>query len=177
MPWLKTDPLIFLAAGGFILVFVAGTIAFSEGARQLYGNVSGALMENFGWLYIGGVSLIFIFLIVLFVSPYGNLKLGDDGDEPEYSTPVWFGMLFAAGLGATLMFWGAAEPLHHAYNPPRGDMEPMSQGGHHSGLRVHVLSLRGAHVGGLHPARPGARLLHLQEENAGADVFRVRSAP
>lgn len=127
MPWLKTDPLIFLAAGGFILVFVAGTIAFSEGARQLYGNVSGALMENFGWLYIGGVSLIFIFLIVLFVSPYGNLKLGDDGDEPEYSTPVWFAMLFAAGLGATLMFWGAAEPLHHAYNPPRGDMEPMSQ--------------------------------------------------
>lgn len=124
---LQTDPLIFLTAVGFIAVFVAGTIAFGEGARNLYGTVSGSLMDNFAWLYIGGVSAIFVFLIIIFVSPFGKLKLGDDDDEPEYSTPVWFGMLFAAGLGATLMFWGAAEPLHHAYNPPRGGLEPMSQ--------------------------------------------------
>lgn len=124
---LKTDPLIFLVAAGFIVIFVTGTLAFSHGARNLYSTVSGALMDNFTWLYIGGVSAIFVFLIILFVSPYGNLKLGDDGDEPEYSTPVWFAMLFAAGLGATLMFWGAAEPLHHAYNPPRGGLDPMSQ--------------------------------------------------
>jgi len=124
---LKTDPLIFLAAAGFIIIFVASTLAFGDGARTVYANVSGGLMKNFGWLYIGGVSAIFIFLIAIFVSPYGNLKLGDDDDEPEYSTPVWFAMLFAAGLGATLMFWGAAEPLHHAFNPPRGDMDPMSR--------------------------------------------------
>lgn len=124
---LKTDPLIFLSAAGFILIFVAGTLAFGDGARNVYANVSSSLMTNFGWLYIGGVSTIFLFLIAIFVSPFGNLKLGDDDDEPEYSTPVWFAMLFAAGLGATLMFWGAAEPLHHAYNPPRGDVESMSQ--------------------------------------------------
>lgn len=124
---LQTDPLIFFTAAGFILIFVAGTLAFGEGARNLYANVSGTLMGHFSWLYIGGVSFIFVFLIGIFVSRYGNLKIGDDDDEPEYSTPVWFAMLFAAGLGATLMFWGAAEPLHHAYNPPRGDMEPMSQ--------------------------------------------------
>ncbi len=123
---LKTDPLIFLSAAGFILIFVAGTLAFGDGARNVYANVSSSLMTNFGWLYIGGVSTIFLFLIAIFVSPFGNLKLGDDDDEPEYSTPVWFAMLFAAGLGATLMFWGAAEPLHHAYNPPRGDVESMS---------------------------------------------------
>ncbi|WP_018297675.1 BCCT family transporter [Corynebacterium lubricantis] len=124
---LKTDPLILFVAAGFIVIFVAGTLAFGAGARNVYAAVSGSIMDNFTWLYIGGVSAIFVFLIVLFVSRYGNLKLGDDDDEPEYSTPVWFAMLFAAGLGATLMFWGAAEPIHHAYNPPRGDMDPMSQ--------------------------------------------------
>ena len=83
-------------------------------------------MDHFSWLYIGGVSAVFLFLIVIFVSRYGNFRLGDDDDEPEYSLPVWFSMLFAAGMGATLMFWGAAEPLHHAFNPPRGGMESMS---------------------------------------------------
>ena len=124
---LKSDPLIFWSALGFILAFVTLTIAFGDRARQLYSSISGLLMDNLAWMYIGGVSAVFIYLIVIFVSRYGNLRLGDDNDEPEYSYPVWFAMLFAAGMGATLMFWGAAEPLHHAYSPPRGDLEPMSR--------------------------------------------------
>jgi len=106
---------------------VALTIGFGERARDTYSTVSTWMMDNFAWLYIGGVSAVFIFLIVLFVSKYGNYRLGDDDDEPEYSLPVWFSMLFAAGMGATLMFWGAAEPLHHAYDPPRGGYESMSR--------------------------------------------------
>lgn len=124
---LRADPLIFFTAVGFIVAFVALTIGFGERARDTYSAVSGWMMDNFAWLYIGGVSAVFIFLIVLFVSKYGNYRLGDDDDEPEYSLPVWFSMLFAAGMGATLMFWGAAEPLHHAYNPPRGGYESMSR--------------------------------------------------
>ena len=124
---LRADPLIFFTAVGFIVAFVALTIGFGERARDTYSTVSGWMMDNFAWLYIGGVSAVFIFLIVLFVSKYGNYRLGDDDDEPEYSLPVWFSMLFAAGMGATLMFWGAAEPLHHAYNPPRGEYESMSR--------------------------------------------------
>lgn len=123
----RADPLIFFTAVGFIVAFVALTIGFGDSARELYSNVSGWMMDNFAWLYIGGVSTVFIFLIVLFVSKYGNYRLGDDDDEPEYSLPVWFSMLFAAGMGATLLFWGAAEPLHHAYNPPRGGYESMSR--------------------------------------------------
>ena len=123
----RADPLIFFTSVGFIVAFVALTIGFGERARELYSTVSTWMMDNFAWLYIGGVSAVFIFLIVLFVSKYGNYRLGDDDDEPEYSLPVWFSMLFAAGMGATLMFWGAAEPLHHAYNPPRGGYESMSR--------------------------------------------------
>ena len=124
---LRADPLIFFTAVGFIVAFVALTIGFGERARDTYSSVSTWMMDNFAWLYIGGVSAVFIFLIVLFVSKYGNYRLGDDDDEPEYSLPVWFSMLFAAGMGATLMFWGAAEPLHHAYDPPRGGYESMSR--------------------------------------------------
>lgn len=124
---LQSDPLIFFSALGFILVFVAATLAFGDQARQTYASISDWLMDHFTWLYVGGVSATLIFLICIFVSRYGNLRLGDDDDEPEYSYPVWFAMLFAAGMGATLMFWGAAEPLNHAYNPPRGGYESMSR--------------------------------------------------
>ena len=124
---LQSDPLIFFSALGFILVFVAATLAFGDRARQTYADISGWLMDHFTWLYVGGVSATLIFLIVVFVSRYGNLRLGDDDDEPEYSYPVWFAMLFAAGMGATLLFWGAAEPLNHAYNPPRGGYDSMSR--------------------------------------------------
>ncbi|MGS1091455.1 BCCT family transporter [Corynebacterium sanguinis] len=124
---LQSDPLIFYTSVGFIALFVGLTIIFGDRARDAYSSISTALMNNFSWFYIGGVSMVLVFLIVVFVSKYGNLRLGDDDDEPEYTLPVWFAMLFAAGMGATLMFWGAAEPLHHAYNPPRGDYEPMSR--------------------------------------------------
>ena len=124
---LQSDPLIFFSALGFILVFVVATLAFGDRARQTYADISGWLMDHFTWLYVGGVSATLIFLIVVFVSRYGNLRLGDDDDEPEYSYPVWFAMLFAAGMGATLLFWGAAEPLNHAYNPPRGGYDSMSR--------------------------------------------------
>lgn len=125
---LQSDPLIFYTSVGFIAAFVTLTVAFGDRARRAYSAISGALMDNFAWFYIGGVSAVLVFLIVVFVSKYGNLRLGEDDGEPEYSLPVWFAMLFAAGMGATLLFWGAAEPLHHAFNPPRGDFEPMSRG-------------------------------------------------
>ena len=99
---LQSDPLIFFSALGFVLVFVAATLAFGDQARETYAAVSGWLMDHFTWLYVGGVSATLVFLIVVFVSRYGNLRLGDDDDEPEYSYPVWFAMLFAAGMGATL---------------------------------------------------------------------------
>lgn len=84
-------------------------------------------MRTTGWLYIGGVSMIFIFLVGIFVSRFGRLRLGDDGDEPEHSLISWFSMLFAGGVGAVLMFWGVAEPLNHATNVPRQDADPMSE--------------------------------------------------
>ncbi|GAA1170137.1 BCCT family transporter [Corynebacterium glaucum] len=80
---LKSDPLIFWSALGFIIAFVTATLAFGDRARKAYSEISGWLMENLTWMYIGGISAVFIFLIVVFVSRYGNLRLGDDDDEPD----------------------------------------------------------------------------------------------
>lgn len=122
-----SDPAIFYGGLGFIIAFVVITIALGETAREAFTTVAQGLMKYLGWMYIGGVSLIFIFLIGIFVSRYGRLRLGDDDEEPEHSLPAWFCMLFAAGIGAVLMFWGVAEPLYHATQPPQQQLEPMSE--------------------------------------------------
>lgn len=141
---LPTDPLIFTTAMGFIVLFVAVTIALGDTARDAYSAASDWVTSNMGWLFIGGVSASFIFLIGLFVSRYGRIQLGDDDEEPEYTIAEWFGMLFAGGTGSMLMFWGVAEPLNHAFNPPFGD-EPMSREAQNTAMAFTIYHL-GIHM-------------------------------
>ncbi len=65
-----------------------------------------------------------MFALILAFSKYGKIKLGSDDSKPEYRTSSWFGMLFGAGMGIGLVFWGVAEPLSHFVNPP--GLEPAS---------------------------------------------------
>lgn len=123
----KSDPTIFFGALGIIFAFVAIAIIAGNSATESLATVAGWLLTNFGWLYIGGASIIFLFLIGIFMSKYGRLRLGDDDDEPEHSLIAWFCMLFAGGIGAVLMFWGVAEPLNHAVNVPMANAESMSE--------------------------------------------------
>ncbi|MDP9851583.1 choline/carnitine/betaine transport [Corynebacterium lowii] len=125
---LQSDPVIFLASAGVIVSFVVLTILLGETAREAFSQAAGWLLENLGWMYIGGVSLVLIFLLGIFASRYGRVRLGDDDEEPEHSLIAWFCMLFAGGVGAVLMFWGVAEPINHAYNVPMADQERMSPG-------------------------------------------------
>lgn len=141
---LPTDPLIFTTAMGFIVLFVAVTVALGDTARDAYSAASDWVTSNLGWLFIGGVSASFIFLIGLFVSRYGRIQLGDDDEEPEYTIAEWFGMLFAGGTGSMLMFWGVAEPLNHAFNPPFGD-EPMSREAQNTAMAFTIYHL-GIHM-------------------------------
>ncbi|WP_236640621.1 BCCT family transporter [Corynebacterium urogenitale] len=122
------DPLIFGLSTSFILLFVAATLLLQETAANALGAVSGWLLENLNWLFIGGVSIAFLFLAFLFVSRYGRMRLGQDGERPEHSNVSWFAMLFAGGLGSVLMFWGVAEPLNHMTNVPMANEEPGSLG-------------------------------------------------
>ncbi|WP_439648085.1 BCCT family transporter [Corynebacterium lemuris] len=123
---LESDPPIFLGALGFVIVFVIGMIALGDTAQTAFADVADGLMRNLSWFYIGGVSMVFIFLVLVFVSRFGRVKLGDDEAGAEYPLPVWFTMLFAGGMGATLMFWGVAETINHAWNVPMANAARMS---------------------------------------------------
>ncbi|MFD2170974.1 glycine betaine uptake BCCT transporter [Tumebacillus lipolyticus] len=74
--------------------------------------------ERFGWFYLIATFFFLVFAFSIAFSRYGKIKLGSDEDEPEYSNSTWFAMLFSAGMGIGLVFWGVAEPINHYMNPP-----------------------------------------------------------
>ncbi|MBT2733210.1 BCCT family transporter [Bacillus sp. ISL-7] len=78
-------------------------------------------IDNFGWLYLFLTLGFLIFAFFLAFSKFGDIRLGSDDDEPEYSNLSWFAMLFSAGMGIGLVFWGVAEPISHYMDPPYGD--------------------------------------------------------
>ncbi|KGX88253.1 glycine betaine uptake BCCT transporter [Pontibacillus litoralis] len=104
-------------------IFVLWGVISPENLKSSTGNIQGYLTEKFGWFYLGTVAIFVIFSIYLIVSPYGKLRLGQPGEKPEYSTLTWFAMLFSAGMGIGLVFWGSAEPISHFATPPTGDPE------------------------------------------------------
>ncbi|MDC3412777.1 BCCT family transporter [Aquibacillus sp. 3ASR75-11] len=81
------------------------------------------IVEKFGWFYLLSATGFLVFALFLIFSKYGNIKLGKPDDQPDYSYITWFAMLFSAGMGIGLVFWGAAEPLSHFHNPPFGEAE------------------------------------------------------
>ncbi|WP_181348972.1 BCCT family transporter [Thalassobacillus sp. CUG 92003] len=85
------------------------------------GQVQSFLTEKFGWFYLLSATGFLGFAIFLVFSKYGNIKLGKPDDEPEYPYITWFAMLFSAGMGIGLVFWGTAEPIQHFHSPPFGD--------------------------------------------------------
>jgi glycine betaine transporter len=76
--------------------------------------------RNFGWFYLWTVLALVVAALTLAFGRYGSMKLGAEDEEPQYSFGAWFAMLFAAGMGIGLVFWGAAEPISHYVDPPPG---------------------------------------------------------
>lgn len=123
---LKTNPFIFFVSAGIITAFVPVASLFNEPVSAFFGAITTWVATHLGWFYILSVTGLLLFLIWIALSRYGNIRLGGDDDRPEYGNLAWFTMLFAAGIGTILMFWGVAEPISHFGNPPRGDVEPQS---------------------------------------------------
>ena len=95
--------------------------SFAESANKLMQG----LQDNFSWLYLGIMLFFVLFCLILAFSKFGKIRLGADDEKPEYSTVSWFAMLFAAGMGIGLVFWGVAEPLSHYVSPMKG-IKPQS---------------------------------------------------
>lgn len=123
---LKTDSVIFFASTAITLIFVVTAILFTDEVDSVFSAASDWLKSNLGWFYILGVTSFLIFLLWVALSRYGHVRLGGQDSRPEYSNGAWFGMLFAAGIGTILMFWGVAEPISHYAEPPQVGVDPQS---------------------------------------------------
>jgi len=99
------------------LVLVVMAVSFGafapESFETITANMQAFITSSFGWYYLLAVSAIVIFCLYLIFSPIGQITLGKPGEKPEFSRISWFSMLFSAGMGIGLVFWGAAEPLSH----------------------------------------------------------------
>lgn len=114
-------PRVFYPAAGLLVAFVVITAIIPEQMGDLIAAANETVVQDLGWYYIGLVAGCVFFAIWLAVSPMGSIVLGKDpNDEPEFKLGSWFAMLFAAGMGIGLVFWGVAEPLNHFSVTPPG---------------------------------------------------------
>ncbi|AKM06333.1 BCCT family transporter [Pelagerythrobacter marensis] len=118
---IKVNPPVFFTSAGLILAFALFGALFSERAGMVFGQVQQFIVLDFGWFYIAAVAGFLGFALFLMVSRYGDIKLGPDDCEPEYGYLSWFAMLFSAGMGIGLVFFGVAEPIQHYASPPVGE--------------------------------------------------------
>ncbi|MFD2299098.1 BCCT family transporter [Paracidovorax citrulli] len=107
-------------SAGMIAVVVLWGLVSPASLGTFFGTLLSDITRNFGWLYLWVVLGLVGLALFLALSRYGDLKLGDEDEEPEFSAATWFAMLFAAGMGIGLVFWGVAEPISHYGLPPPG---------------------------------------------------------
>ncbi|MBL1068844.1 BCCT family transporter [Streptomyces sp. 7-21] len=115
-----TDPVVFGVAAAVTLFFVLwGTLA-TDNLAEVSSDVLGEVIHSGGWGFVLAASGFVLFALWLAASRYGRITLGREGEEPEFRTVSWVAMMFSAGMGIGLMFFGVYEPLNHYTSPPPG---------------------------------------------------------
>ncbi|MBT2895487.1 BCCT family transporter [Streptomyces sp. McG3] len=115
-----TDRVVFGVTAVLTLAFVVWGATATDSLETVSGKLLTGLIHNGGWAFILAASAFVIFALWLAVSRYGKICLGQEGEKPEFRTISWIAMMFSAGMGIGLMFWGVAEPLAHFRTPPPG---------------------------------------------------------
>ena len=113
----KQTNLVFRISLILTSVIALWAVVFKESFTVVSNAVFGFLTSKFGWLYLIVMLFFVVFAVSIAFSKYGKLRLGPDDSRPEYSTVSWFAMLFGAGMGVGLVFWGISEPISHFVNP------------------------------------------------------------
>ncbi|WP_228481140.1 BCCT family transporter [Microbacterium luteum] len=114
------QPWVFWPAAGVVIAFSAFAILAPGAAEDLFLGLQNSIVNGFSWYYVL-IAAIFVAVAIVFgFSRFGDIKLGRDNDEPEFSLGAWFSLLFAAGMGIGLVFYGVSEPLSHFISPRPG---------------------------------------------------------
>ncbi|WP_262924825.1 choline BCCT transporter BetT [Pseudomonas fluorescens] len=111
---------VFYTSTALILLLTAILIIAPQEAGRMLGMAQAWLSRSFGWYYMVVIAAYLVFVVGLAFSSYGKLKLGSKDDTPDFSYGAWAGMLFSSGIGISLLYFGASEPLDHYFNPPEG---------------------------------------------------------
>ena len=114
-------PQVFFPVAALVLLLVGASFVVPARIESVFGAAKLWVAEEAGWFTVLSVAGFLVFVVGLAASRLGTLKLGPDHSQPDYSYPTWFSMLFAAGMGIGLMYFGVAEPVMHFSAPPVGD--------------------------------------------------------
>ena len=117
----KINPPVFLTSSLLIIGLLLFSIYAPGTASGLFSNIQACIIANGSWFYVLTVAVILGFVIYLSMSRFGSIKLGPDHINPDYKLTTWLSMLFAAGMGIGLMFFGVAEPIMHYLSPPTAE--------------------------------------------------------
>ena len=124
-PFPKVNKPVFITSSVLIVGFIIFGSLFSETAATLFSFLQAFIAEKFRWLFIILFNMALVFCIYLTASRYGDIRLGKQTERPQYSLFSWIAMLFSAGIGIGLVYWGTAEPLYHFMAPPLGEAETL----------------------------------------------------
>lgn len=114
---------VFITSSALIVCLLIFAAAMPNAADALFKTIQTNIVSNGSWFYVLVVAIVLLFVVYLGVSRYGEIKLGPDHATPEFSFITWLSMLFAAGMGIGLMFFGVSEPLMHFLAPPTADAQ------------------------------------------------------
>ena len=109
---------VFWTSTILIILFITITLIVGDPMEEVFSNVQGAISDYTGWFFVSSANVFLFFTLIIGFSKLGSIRLGGKDAEPEFSTGAWFAMLFSAGMGIGIIFWGVAEPMYHYMNPP-----------------------------------------------------------
>jgi choline/glycine/proline betaine transport protein len=117
------NPPVFFTSGGLLVFFVVMGALFTETAGRVFETALEQISTRFGWFYLLAVTFFVGFCLWLLGSRYARIRLGPDDSRPDFNTVTWFSMLFSAGMGIGLVFYGVAEPIFQYMKPAVGEGE------------------------------------------------------
>jgi glycine betaine transporter len=118
---MKEGFVVFYISVGILFLLVLLGILIPDTLETVTANIQTFITNSFGWYYLILVTFIVVVCLYFLISPLGRIRLGKQDDKPDFSRGTWFAMLFSAGMGIGLVFWGTAEPIsHYAVSSPTG---------------------------------------------------------
>lgn len=119
--WSRVEPAVFLSSAGVVSAVLLFGVVDPDSARRLFLGLQDRIVEFWGWLFVAATAFFLVFALWCALGKRGGLRLGPEGEPPAFALRSWFAMLFSAGMGIGIMFYGVAEPVLHYASPPAGE--------------------------------------------------------